>query len=298
MKKQFYTSILSVCFLSSLFTSLMVPQVQAATLSPEHGNVQVEAAIGQFYLNLSGYIAPYASVVMVVDGIVYKSVVADVSGNFYIAQVLVKEGFTHFCLDAVDVKRLGESEACFTIPPVHANYTRNNIFLPPTIGLFRTEVTVGSNAIVWGYSMPGAIVHIRFPDGTVIDVVADKNGYYEAHPKLDKVGTFTLFADATLSGKKSENPVKGVTLKAITTAQQVGQTIWDFLKKLFTFLFNLPLGPLWLAIPIIILILILLKKLRQGSPSMPEAKQGAHSVFDLFKRNKKLHHWWIDGVGY
>lgn len=289
-------------FLSTLFVFDFAGPANASEFpnfpSGYHG-VAVGASIGQFYVNFSGFIAPFASVVLTSDNIVIRATSADGSGNFYISQVLVKPGFDHFCFTAVDVKRLGESDACFTIPPVYGNYTKANIFLPPTIGLFRTEINAGSNAIIWGYSMPGATVTVHSSDGKAYTVTADASGFYQVNTLIAKAGTYDLSATAVLKQQNSEKPTNKVTLIALTLSQQVNKKISNFWQNLLTFLFNLPLGPLWLAIPILILIFILIRKL-QGKPLFP-TKPGfgkEQLFFDYLFKPRKLHHWWMKGVGY
>ena len=279
-----------------LFVFFLVPKGDAITFPPGHANVKVGASIGQFYINLSGYIAPFASVVLVSDGNVLHSTTANASGYFSLPNILVKDGFSQFCLNGVDVKRLGQSQACFTIPPLHGNYTRTNIFLPPTIGLFRTQIQVGSNAIIWGYSMPGATVTVHSNDGKNYTVTADANGFYQVNALIAKAGSYDLTADAVYQQKSSEKPTNKVTLLAVTLAQQTNKTVTNFLTNLLKIL-----GPLLLAIPIIILIFILYRKLR-GLPIIPSFKLNPGEVkaftFDYLFRPRKLHHSWMKGVGF
>lgn len=274
----------------------------AFTIPRGHATINVSAAIGQFSVSISGYIAPYASVVLTSGGTVIYSATADATGNFSMTQILVKQGFSKFCLDAVDVKRLGQSEACFNIPPITGNYAKSNIFLPPTIGLFRTEISAGSNALIWGYSMPGAVVTVHSSDGKIYTATADKDGFYQVNAHIEKAGTYDLYADAQYQSKPSEKPTNKVTLLALTFAEQANRNVSNWLKNLLTFLFNIPLGPLWLAIPILILIFILWRKLK-GLPIIPtfghpKAGTGHTFAFDMFTRPRKLHHAWMKGVGY
>jgi hypothetical protein len=125
----------------------------------------IQATVGEFYLTLAGYIAPNASIVLTVDEVFARATVADRSGNFYITDTLIKRGTTKICLDAIDFKRIGESLACFNIPPVESSITIKEIFLPPTLGISRTEIAEGSNFTVFGYSMPGDLVTLYLSNG-------------------------------------------------------------------------------------------------------------------------------------
>ncbi len=276
--------------------------VAASTIAPISHDVTVGAQVGQFTVNLSGFIAPYASVVMTIDDTIVRSTVADADGYFFLSQILVQEGTDHFCLTAVDVRRLGQSKACFVVPPIYGNYSKNNIFLPPTLGVYKREINAGTDGLAWGYSMPGATVTLHLSDGRTLTVVADQNGYYQFTPRFDEPGTFELFADASYHNQNSEKPVNKVEIIALSVAQQVGKTTENVGKTVGN-LFSTPWGFLLLVIPIIILIIILIRKLLQkhapkptgvGIPT-PGKKTGG---FPFAFRTHKLHHAWMKGVGY
>src|ERR1035437_8839841 len=172
------------------------------TIPPGVLQTAVQASVGQFYLDLFGYISPFASVVLTSDGVFIIGTTADAQGNFSITQVLIKKGFSSFCLDAIDIKRIGESYTCFSIPPATASVTMRDIFLPPTLGLSRTTVTEGGSATAFGYTMPGAKVTLHI-NGELLTVYADVGGYYEFALKNIKVGSYSLYATANYQQKDS-----------------------------------------------------------------------------------------------
>jgi len=263
------------------------------------GSVSAHAMIGEYYLDISGYIAPFASVILSTDGIVMRSTVADAQGNFFISQVLIKQGFSHFCLEAIDVKRLGESEVCFSFPAANGNLKFPNLFLPPTLGLYKTQINVASTAIAWGYSMPGALVTLHLSDGRVLTTTARSDGFYQFNVPFLIAGTFTLTADAQYQKKNSLKSINQKALTVLSVPQQIANQLIHVQKNLFNLLQLL--GPLLLAIPILILIIILLKKLWPDLfPFIPEIPGSAlPAFFDVFKkRQEKLHHFWMKGVGF
>jgi hypothetical protein len=242
----------------------------------------VKATVGEFYLNLAGYIAPNASIVLTIDGVFARATTADSSGNFYISDVLIKKGFSHFCLDAIDFKRIGESYTCFDIPPAQASVTMKDIFLPPTIGLSRSEIAEGATVKAFGYSMPGALVTLYLSNGKKLTTYADPTGYYEFSVKDLKAGNYSVYARAELNHKQSVEPTKKLSLKSLSWWEQFIAFLKDLWKTLLKFLTDLALGPLWLLIPIIILIIILLVKLWPGGLPSP------------FRKKHALHHkWWM-----
>jgi len=257
--------------------------------------VDISASVGEFYLNISGFISPYASIVMTTpEGSFLRSAVADSKGIFYISQVLIKKGFSGFCLTAVDFKRLGESTTCFSFPPATGGITMRDLFLPPTLGLLKNEVTAGGEIVAYGYTMPFATVTITLSDGRKVSVTADSTGYYVFRIKDLKSGAYQLFATARHEGKDSLSPTKSLTFKVMSLWDQFLVFIRNILNRISEFFTSLGLGPLWLGIPIIILIIILILKL--WPESFTFVYQSKLVVFFSKKSNKKkLHHAWFIG---
>lgn len=247
--------------------------------------VTVEATIGQFLFNISGQISPNASIVLIIDGVTARATVADANGYFSISGVLIKEGFSHFCLDAIDFKRLGESYTCFDIPPAQQSVTMKDIFLPPTLGLSRNVIAEGASVTAYGYSMPGALVTLYLSNGRVLTTYADKTGYYQFVIKDLKAGTYSLYTKATLNHKDSLLPTKRLQLKSLSWWDQLIAFLKDLWDKFLKFLRDLALGPLWLIIPILISIIILLVKLMPGKFGF---------LRNPFGKKHPLHHkWWM-----
>lgn len=285
-------------FFAVLFIIALFPLVSsrsiAAVGSPKTSGVNVSVSIGEFYLNLSGYASPFSSIILTSEGIFYRAAVADEHGNFSISQILIQKGFSSFCLLHVDFKRLGDSTACFQFSPATADITMNNIFLPPTIGVQRGSIIEGSDAVVFGYTMPLARVTVHLSDGRTFVITADSTGFYQVIIAKLKAGSYELYATAVYNSVASEVPTDRVIIKSLSKSEQAVTTLTGLTDKLKKFLEDLPLGPLWLAIPILILIIILLKKLWPRLFSSPIEK-----FLFFFKRKKKekpLHHLWF--VGY
>lgn len=270
----------------------------------KQGRVDVVAIVGELTLSVSGYISPYASIVLTSQGVFLRSAVADSKGYFYISEVLIKKGFSEFCLDAVDFKNIGESSACFSFPPAESSIVMTDIFLPPTLGLYRNDIEAGGTAIAFGYSMPNAKVILHLSDGRIFEVIADSTGYYEFRIEKMQAGTYKLYSEASLEGINSLTPKKQIELRVLTFEQQAVGLIGKLKDKVVDRLISTGLGILWIAIPLIILIIILLLKLfpRWGL-SLPHPEWIPNISFDkLFsilphpQPKKPLHHWWW--VGY
>ncbi len=263
------------------------------TLPKASHNTNVSAKVGQYYLNLSGWISPYASVVLTSDGIFLRSTVADSNGNFYITGVLIKAGFSNFCLEAIDFKRLGESYTCFNVPPATEDVNFKDIFLPPTLGLSRSEMGDNEEAIAFGYTMPGAKVKLYLSNGQIIETTANNEGYYEFKLKNLKSGKYELYAKAEYQNKESLKPTKTLKLTSLSWWEMFLAFIRDIWKEIVKFVTSIGLGPLWIALPIIILIIILILKL------WPEKFTFIYDskllAFLPRRKKKKLHHSWFMG---
>ena len=290
MKKCKLPLVSLIVFILFVFISALPANASVGSASSN-----VSATVGQYYLDVTGYIAPFASIVLLSNDQPLRTTVADAQGYFSLTQVLVGKGFSGFCLDAVDVKRLGESYKCFTFAPITDSLSMKNLFLPPTLGLQRTEITQGDQAVIWGYSMPGASVVVHLSDGQTFTTTADSNGYYEVKTTIAKSGQYELYADATYQSKKSLIPDRKVTLLALSTSEQIAKAGLNWLTNLINYLIGSPWGIVLAILPIFILILILIYKLKPEWFTVIDQKfHQVASHIPFFPH--RLHHWWF--VGY
>ncbi|MEK9178594.1 MAG: hypothetical protein AAB801_02325 [Patescibacteria group bacterium] len=218
--------------------------------------VKVEAGVGDSFLAVSGFISPFASVVMDTKGSFLASTVADREGNFVFRDVRIKDTLENFCLKAIDIKRVGESKTCIRAKPVLGRLEKNGIFLPPTIGLSRRKVTEGESVSVFGYTMPQATSNVNIEGRGYITVTADSQGYYKTKLEDLKRGKYVLYATAKLKEKKSLVPQSRVEVEAISGGAKIVVLIIEFLKWLWriitTFIF------IWIILAILIPIFILI----------------------------------------
>jgi hypothetical protein len=257
----------------------------------------VSGTVGEFQLNLFGWVSPYASVILSSNGVFMGATVADKIGDWSFVNIYIKRGFSGFCLTAIDFYRLGESETCLKIPPAEETVTMRDIFLPPTLGLSRNEVPAGGKVLAFGYTMPNAKVILHLSNGQLLQTMADAKGYYQF--ELDKIpaGKYQLFATANYQSKDSLKPSKTVELIALSWWEQFIAWLawlWKIIRKFFT---SIGLGPLWIGLPLLGLIIWLILKLwPEKFTFIYESRLLA--FLPLPHKEKKLHHWWMEGVGY
>lgn len=225
----------------------------AATSSSE----SVDATIGSLKLSISGFIAPYASVVLTSDSIFLASTVADANGNFSFSDVVVNSGFSGYCFDAIDQRRLGESYTCFGSEPVTSNTSITGIFLPPTLGVQREEIQLGNNAMFWGYSMPFATIILHISDGSDLHVNTDKSGYYQTTVLLRNTGSYQISAEGIYNNQLSAKPDKSVSIRVLGVTQSLINKSKNAIQIGTKALSGYPLGILWLAIPLLLIIAFL-----------------------------------------
>ncbi|MCL5072703.1 MAG: carboxypeptidase-like regulatory domain-containing protein [Actinobacteria bacterium] len=283
--------LLSAClFAYLLIFAFAVPAAQASFKVP------VQAQVGKLYLSLSGYISPYASVVLTIDGVFVRATVADAGGNFSMSGVLIKEGFSNFCLEAVDFKSLGDSFTCFNVPPAKGNVTMKDIFLPPTLGLSKNVIAEGGDTLAYGYTMPGALVTLYLSNGQKLTVFADNTGYYTFRIKNLKAGKYNLYAKANYNRKDSLAPTKTVQLRALSWWEQIIAFLLSILKNIQKFFSSWSLGPLWIGLPILILIIILILKLWPEKFTFIYQSRLIIFFTKFLRRPKRpLHHYWMFG---
>lgn len=289
---------IAVLIFALIFFSYKIPLTFAAVAS-QSGTTNITVTIAGNALSLSGYIAPFASIVLTVDNTVITSTTADAVGNFSFSNVTVPKATSTVCLNAVDYKKLGTSKACVAVTPVNGAITKTNVFLPPTLGVQRVDITVGDSALLFGYGMPGATITVHLNGTTGCTVTTESTGYYTCTIKVQKAGTNELYADAVLNGKASEQQldkvlIKGITLTKLTISP--GPTVP--LPGLA--LFQIPWW-IWLLLVLIgiILIIILLRKYRpEALPTIGAPSVRLNHMFDFLFKSRKLHHWWMKDVGY
>lgn len=305
--------ILSILFLllTSYFLLLTSAPSAHAQIRPPYGGglgSRVTATVGEYYLNLSGYTSPFASVSLYIDNIFIRGTIADEKGNFSISQVLIKLGLSKFCLKTSDVKHLGESDSCITIAPISGSFEKQDIFLSPTLGLSKNKIPENSSTIAYGYTKPGADVTLYLSNGNKYNTKADSTGYFEFILKNLKAGKYAVYATAKYKDIEALGPSKTLELNVLSKTGQTVSRIGDFWNWLLKLLTSWSLGPLWLAIPIIILIIILiLKLLPKRLWVFPHLRFWPKftgifynpklvSFFDLLAHKKKhLHHKWFMG---
>ena len=275
--------LLILCVLILAFTNKATVVYSANT--PVSKGAVVNATVGGFYLSITGYQSPYASILITTqNGQFISSTTADSKGYFTISNVLINEAISEICLQAVDFKRLGESYSCINLSSEVTNaLVYKDIFLPPTIGLSKKIINAGQNAIIYGYTMPNGTVYLTIED-KIITLTADSNGYYQYTYENVKAGVYRLSASGELHGIKSLAPMKDATLEVLSLPAQVtttAQAIAQDVKK------KIPIDlALLLLIGLVFLtaIGILLYKLRFRLWVI---------FIDFLRRRKKMHHDWV-----
>ncbi len=279
--------VIAICVIFALVLSV---RLQAVTLYPKFsksGDSVVTATVGQFHITVSGYQSPYASIILKTqNGTFLASTTADAKGYFSISNILINSSNLQYCFQAVDFKRIGESDSCITITgTINKDLTYSDIFLPPTIGLSKKQINAGQDGVIFGYSMPGATVSLDI-EGKIVTVTADSTGYYTYTYKNVPEGVFRISASAELSSKKSLAPTNDVVLESLSVPQQITETGKKVVQKIekkvpfdfFPFLL--------IALAFLVAIGILLYKLRFK----------VWVIFiDFIRRRKKMHHdWFLD----
>lgn len=267
--------VLFLCFSIYFFFLASFP---AFSTTAADSQVNLSGSVEEFTLNLSGSIAPYASLVLTSENNPIASVVADADGNFSFSNISITEGFSRFCLDGIDIKKIGESYTCFTVPPAKANILMSDIFLAPIIGLQRDNIKEGQEAIISGYSLPNSNISIHL--GTnVYPTKANNSGYFIFSTKIQKAGKYEIFAGSEYNNKKSLKPAKTLVLSAFSTMDREDKPSVFVLLSIFF---------------ICVLIFVIVIKFKWYKFINKSCFSHLFSLFPKVK-TKDLHHAWFIG---
>ncbi len=254
---------------------------------PGNEPTNVTAQVGDYFVNITGYASPNASIAMSdPNGQFLRSTVANDQGYFSITGMSVKKGQSGFCFDTVDFRRLGDSEGCLNFAPITKPRNFNNIYLPPTIGVFKKTINAGEEGLIYGYSMAGAQVILHINSTQTVNITSDAAGYYEyKFPKVP-AGKYNLTASGNYNSQKSLKPKKGTTLTALSLSQRATSTVAETGKQASKLVTTSTFAFLLLLILLLLIIIGLIILIR---------KYGKVFVLDNPRRGKPLHHdWYLD----
>lgn len=204
-------------------------------------------------VSISGFASPNASIVLLdSSNNSITTITAGPSGNFTITGLLLPTGSAQYCFRVIDFKRLGTSESCMTINPSTLS-TITNVYLPPTIGVEKAEISEGQEAVIYGYTMPNAKVKLRLSTGEIVTITADENGYYEYRNDALKAGDYSFVASASYNATDSLESKTAAKLRALSPeevakkAKQIIKSVGEserggFPWWIFIVLFLLALG--------------------------------------------------------
>ena len=227
-------------------------------------DVSLRASVGKYNFTLSGFVSPFASIVMSQDSFYMSSGVANKEGFFALDPALVNEGFTNFCLEAIDVKRIGTSFTCFEIEAIKQDFYKSDIFLPPTVGLSGRKITPNSSIFASGFSMPFSLVKVSLDDNKYIEATTDSRGYYKTEVKKLPPGEYVLFATSTYENQYSQIPTRKFTIESVGYLEGVPGWLWILLFLLLIFI-------------AIMLFIILMKRRKKNKDKKTNRLRGSSS---------------------
>ena len=259
-KQIFFTLLIFLClFLQSPFST-------NAQINPNpQGSFEVEVggtvgstsatpvATSTVSVTISGFASPNASIVLLdSSNNSITTITAGPLGDFTITGLQLPAGSAQYCFRVVDFKRLGTSESCMNINPTTLS-TITNVYLPPTIGVEKAEISEGQEAVIYGYTMPNAKVKLRLSTGEIVNITADENGYYEYRNDALKAGDYSFVASASYNATDSLESKTTAKLKALSPeevakkAKQIIKSVGEserggFPWWIFIVLFLLALG--------------------------------------------------------
>lgn len=156
----------------------------------------------------SGKAYPKSFITLLKDAQIAATVIAGSDANFNINLSSLSSGNYIFSLYGEDYK--GKRSSLLTFPvSVSSNLITNinNIFIPPTIGIDKSEVRRGGNITIFGQSVPDAeiIISIISREEIFKKIKADKNGAYayDLNTALFPYGSYIIKAKASIDRQES-----------------------------------------------------------------------------------------------
>lgn len=260
----------------------------------QSGQMKVRARVGEFTLVVSGVASPKARITLFESSdLVMATQSATTTGDFGFSDIPSNGGLTGLCLLSADQKKLGTSLGCLKFESLAQDLSFQSVFLPPTIGLQKAQIEPDSDAIIYGYSMPGAKINIKTNKGKSFDTASDATGYYEYKWQKVPAGTYLLSATGAYKGKNSLASKSQVTLTSGFDMGIAGELVKD--------------GGIWAwlkIIGIIILVVVLIAAigggiyLKKRGYKLSDLKLKIKSLLGNFKNVKQLHNdWFLDFMG-
>jgi hypothetical protein len=210
------------------------------------GGIGLKASVGKYRFSASGIASPYASIVMTSQNIFLSSAVADSKGRFVLPRALVNDGFSDYCLEVSDIRRIGDSYTCFKTDPPESDYSKSDIFLAPTVGLTGRKITPNSSIFASGYTMPNSDVSVNLGNNLRITTEADVNGYYKVEINKIPKGSYELYAAATYQHKGSIKPTRTFKIESLGLLSSIPSWLLLLALILVLILIIIPLIILWM----------------------------------------------------
>lgn len=132
-------------------------------------------------VNFSGMAYPSSPVIILKDGTIVVSTVADPNANFSASVANLVQGNYAFAVYTTD--KTGLHSASFSFPvyiTTGATVNIGGIILAPTIDVDKTEVKRGDNEAIFGYSVPNSQINIAVHSDTghFVQATTAANGAY------------------------------------------------------------------------------------------------------------------------
>lgn len=175
--------------------------------------VQVTATVPYYWwLELTGWTSPYASVELTMERIVKRVTIADDQGKFTF-RIALPRLLAPFCLIATDISNISSHPLCLAPPPPEFDILIKEVVMPPTLKIDRGKIAKGETVAAQGYTTPNSeVVPYLFEEkqrkkflisslqSPVLaaevpkpQVKSDQNGFYQLNLPSEEIGKNRIF---------------------------------------------------------------------------------------------------------
>jgi len=242
-------------------------------------STKVTATIPYYWwLELTGWTSPYASVELSMEQVVKRVTTADSEGRFTF-RIALPRTLAPFCLIATDVSNISSHPLCLAPPPPEFDILIKEVVMPPTLKIDRGKIAKGETVAAQGYTTLNSEVvpylfeekprGFRFPRVFAAEVPkpqvkSDQNGFYQLNLPTSEIGKNRIFVGSIFLANPSP---KSTTLvfDVLSWWRMILERIITFLANLFWLLIKFlttPWGIILLEIGIIVLLLVYYKRSR------------------------------------
>ncbi len=220
----FIAFLVSTSVYAATISDVEVVDVTAIVSGQQTENGSTSGSAVSSSVVMQGNTFPNAKLILLKDGAVYTTLIANSDGGFNLSVNGLVFGNYQFSLYAQDKNGIESNPFTVNVPIFEVKtYSYRGIVLPPTIRASNLTIALGEEYYVEGYAAPGAVINLQIPGAQSLGTTTvDSNGYYKIVVTANlSAGLYQLRTKAQLNGVESlySRPVQVLYYKGVPGQQ-------------------------------------------------------------------------------